>query len=285
MSDRKENGLVIEGGGMRGIYAAGVLDVFMENDIRFDGVLGVSAGAIHACSYCSGQIGRSLRYYKKYCRDPRFVGIGNFLKNGDIVGVDFCYHEIPEKLDPYDYEAFEKKNIKLYAGCSNMVSGKPEYLQVRDARRDIDIIRASSSLPIVSRPVELKGMRLMDGGCTDSIPAKAMHSKLGYRKITVIQTRYRGYIKPSEYNPLTKIIYHDYPNFVHVLANRHIFYNREVAALERWEKEGKIFVIRPEYELKIGRMNATPEELQQVYDIGKYDAARSLGALKAWLEN
>ncbi len=283
MSDRKEKGLVIEGGGMRGIYAAGVLDVFMENDLEFDGVLGVSAGAIHACSYCSGQIGRSLRYYKKYCQDPRFVGVRNFLKNGDIVGVDFCYHEIPKKLDPYDYEAFYKRGMKLYAGCSNMESGKPEYLRVKDADRDIDVIRASSSLPFVSRPVYFDGLKLMDGGCTDSIPVRAMHKKLGYRKIVAIQTRHRGYVKSSEYNPLSKIIYHDYPEFVHALTNRHIFYNREVAQIECWENEGKVFVIRPDNELKIGRMNATPDQLQQVYDTGRADTQKRLPAMLEWL--
>ncbi len=268
---------------MRGIYAAGVLDVFMENDLEFDGVLGVSAGAIHACSYCSGQIGRSLRYYKKYCQDPRFVGVRNFLKNGDIVGVDFCYHEIPKKLDPYDYEAFYKRGMKLYAGCSNMESGKPEYLRVKDADRDIDVIRASSSLPFVSRPVYFDGLKLMDGGCTDSIPVRAMHKKLGYRKIVAIQTRHRGYVKSSEYNPLSKIIYHDYPEFVRALTNRHIFYNREVAQIERWENEGKVFVIRPDNELKIGRMNATPDQLQQVYDTGRADAQKRLPAMLEWL--
>ncbi len=283
MADRKETGLVLEGGGMRGIYTAGVLDVFMEHGITFDGVLGVSAGAVHGCSYLSGQKGRNIRYYKKYCRDWRFMSFWSLLLTGDMVGERFCYHDLPEKLEPYDFEAFAKSGTAFYIGCSNLDTGRAEYLRMTDMKGQVDLLRASASLPFVSRIVKYGGMRLMDGACTDSIPVMAMHKKLGYRKLVVVQTRHRGYVKKSEFNPWSKIIYRRYPRFIHALAHRHLAYNREVELIEKLEKERKIFVIRPEEELKIRRMKATPKELQAVYDIGQHDARGRLGDMLAWL--
>ena len=169
----KKTGLVLEGGGMRGIYTAGVLDVFMENGITFDGVIGVSAGAIHGCSFVSGQKGRSIRYYMKYCRNWQFMSFRSLLLTGNIAGEKFCYHTLPEKLDPYDYEAFKKSPTKFYVGCSNVETGKAEYLPITDMKEQIDRMRASASLPLVSKIVKTAGLKLLDGGCTDSIPVKA----------------------------------------------------------------------------------------------------------------
>lgn len=165
----KKTGLVLEGGGMRGIYTAGVLDVFMENGITFDGVIGVSAGAIHGCSFVSGQKGRSIRYYMKYCRNWQFMSFRSLLLTGNIAGEKFCYHTLPEKLDPYDYEAFKKSPTKFYVGCSNVETGKAEYLPITDMKEQIDRMRASASLPLVSKIVKTAGLKLLDGGCTDSI--------------------------------------------------------------------------------------------------------------------
>lgn len=175
----KKTGLVLEGGGMRGIYTAGVLDVFMENGITFDGVIGVSAGAIHGCSFVSGQKGRSIRYYMKYCRNWQFMSFRSLLLTGNIAGEKFCYHTLPEKLDPYDYEAFKKSPTKFYVGCSNVETGKAEYLPITDMKEQIDRMRASASLPLVSKIVKTAGLKLLDGGCTDSIPVKAF-AKMGY---------------------------------------------------------------------------------------------------------
>ena len=141
-----KTGLVIEGGGVRGIYAAGVLDAFMEHNICFDGLIGVSAGAVHGCSFLSGQKGRSLRYYKKYCNDPRFMSFKSWIKTGDIVGAEFCYHELPDKLDLYDHDAFLSNQTDYFVTCSNVETGKPEYLQITDMRTQIDSLRASASL-------------------------------------------------------------------------------------------------------------------------------------------
>ena len=156
----QKTGLVIEGGGVRGIYAAGVLDAFMEAELHFDGVIGVSAGAIHGCSFLSGQKGRSIRYYRKYCGDPRFMSFRSWLTTGDLVGVDFCYHELPDKLDVYDHDAFEACGTPFYAVCTNVETGKAEYIQLTDMRSQIDYLRASASLPYFSRIVEINGKNI-----------------------------------------------------------------------------------------------------------------------------
>ena len=182
MEQRGKTGLVLEGGGMRGIYTAGVLDVFLEHGITFDGVVGVSAGVIYGCSYLSGQRGRSIRYYKRYCRDWRFISFWNLLLTGDMVGRKFCYCDIPDKLDPFDYEAFKRSKTEFYATCSNLETGKAEYLRLTDMKKQADIMRASASLPLISRVVRVNGMKLLDGACTDSIPVKAFR-KMGLERM------------------------------------------------------------------------------------------------------
>lgn len=280
--ERRKIGLVLEGGGMRGIYTAGVLDVFMDHGITFDGVIGVSAGAIHGVSYVAGQKGRSIRYYKKYCRDSRMMSWKNFFKTGDVVGVDFCYHQIPEVLDPFDHEAFAKRTAEYYVGCSNIETGKPEYLKLTDMRKEIDKLRASASLPYVSKVVEIDGMKLMDGGCTDSVPVRAF-MKLGYQRNVVVMTRHKGYVKKPETPWLAGLVFRRYPAFAKALRNRHLGYNNNIRAIERLEAEGKAFVIRPSVELKIGRMDHDPENIQRVYEIGRQDALNRLEELRKWV--
>lgn len=283
MEKKRKSGLVLEGGGMRGIYTAGVLDVFMEQGITFDGVIGVSAGAIHGASFVSGQKGRNIRYYKKYCNDPRMMSWRNFLKTGDIVSESFCYHELPDRLDPYDHDAFEHSGVEFYAGCSNVETGRPEYLQITDFRTQIDRMRASASLPYVSRMVEIDGMKLLDGGCTDSVPLRAFLNK-GFQHNVVILTRHQGYVKKPENAWMANVFYRHYPEFAKALKKRHLVYNKNIQFIEHMEKEGKIFLIRPSLELSIGRIDHHPEHIQQVYDIGRSDAMHQLSDLKSWRE-
>lgn len=275
-------GLVLEGGGMRGIYTAGVLDVFMENGIGFDGVMGVSAGAVHGCSLVSGQMGRSIRYYKKYCRDKRFMSWQNFFRTGDVVDEKFCYHDLPERLDPYDYEAFNASDTAFYVTCTNVETGKPEYLRITDMKKQIDLMRASASLPYASRIVEAGGKKLLDGGCSDSIPVRAFQ-RLGYGRNVVVLTRPEGYVKKPERRGLARIFYRRYPAFVKALESRPETYNRTVREIGEMERAGEVFVIRPSEALKIGRMSHDREEIVEAYKLGRRDAKKALGALKLWL--
>lgn len=279
-----KTGLVLEGGGTRGIFTAGVLDVFLEKDIWFDGVIGVSAGAIHGCSYLSRQKGRSIRYYKKYCKDPRFMGWRSWLKTGDLVGVDFCYHELPEQLDKYDYDTFNRGNVPFYTVCTNVETGKPEYFRITDMKEQIDRMRASASLPYCSRPVEIDGKKYLDGGCTDSIPVKAFQ-KMGYQKNVVVLTRPEEYRKKPEMQKLPQLVYRKYPAFSQALLNRHMEYNRTVEELNKLEKQGRIFVIRPECTLEIGRMENNPEKMQQIYELGRVEAEKKAEQLKEWMKD
>ena len=279
----QKTGLVLEGGGMRGIYTAGVLDLFMDQGVDFDGVIGVSAGAIHGCSFLSKQRGRNIRYYKKYCRDWRFMSLRNLLFTGDIAGEKFCYHTLPEKLDPYDYKAFNNNPAEFYVGCSNVETGKPEYLRLTDMKRQIDYLRASASLPLVSKIVNAGGKKLLDGGCTDSIPVKAF-MKLGYERNAVVLTRHKGYRKEAEGTGLTELVYRRYPAFVKAVKERPAVYNRTLDEIEALENSGQAFVIRPSRPLAIGRMEKDPKKLQRVYELGYQDAARCLLDLFSWIQ-
>lgn len=278
----EKSGLVVEGGGMRGIYAAGVLDVLMEQGITFDGVIGVSAGAIHGCTMVAGQRGRSIRYYKKYCDDDRFMSIRSWMKTGEIVGRDFCYRELPEVLDPFDYDAFAQSDTRFYATCSNLETGQAEYLEITDMHKQIDIIRASASLPYVSHIVEVDGMKLLDGGCTDSIPVKAFQD-MGYTKTVVVLTRDETYLKQSENLFLARLLYRKYPKFIEALKRRHLVYNQTRMELKRMEQEGKVFVIRPSVVLEIGRMCHDAERVQKIYDIGHQDMDTLMNDFKSWM--
>lgn len=279
----EKSGLVIEGGGMRGIYAAGVLDVMMEQGFTFDGVIGVSAGAIHGCTMVAGQVGRSIRYYKKYCNDKRFMSFRSWITTGELVGRDFCYRELPEVLDPFDYDAYAKSKTRFYATCSNLETGKAEYLEVKDLRQQMDLIRASASLPYVSHIVTVDGKKLLDGGCTDSIPVKAFR-EMGYTRTVVILTRDKTYRKkPARVFP-AKMIYRRYPKFIRALESRHQVYNQTRQELARMEQEGTVFVIRPSEVLEIGRMCHDPEKIQEVYETGRRDMEVSVSSLRKWLQ-
>lgn len=277
-----KTGLVLEGGGVRGIYVAGVLDVFLEQGICFDGVIGNSAGAIHGCSYLSNQKGRSIRYYTKYCGDYRFMSLRSWLTTGDLVGVDFCYHELPEKLDVYDNEAFKRCGIPFYAVCTNIETGKPEYMRIFDMFEQIDYLRASASLPYFSRVVEIEGKKYLDGGCSDSVPVQAFRN-MGYDRNVVVLTQPSDYRKKPEFSALAKIVYAKYPALAEALCNRHVAYNQTADVIRQLEETGDVFVIRPERALEIGRMEKDPQNVQRVYNIGREDAMRHMNRLQQWL--
>jgi predicted patatin/cPLA2 family phospholipase len=206
----------------------------------------------------------------------------SWLKTGDIVGADFCYRELPDKLDIYDHEAFGRCQTPFYVTCSNVETGKPEYLQITDMKEQIDCLRASASLPYFSRLVEIDGKKYLDGGCTDSIPVEAFR-KMGYQRNVVVLTREAAYRKKEELRFMPKLCYRKYPAFAQALLNRHMSYNETVDKIVELEKAGEIFVIRPEESLNIGRMEKDPENVQRVYDCGRKDAEKYMDSLIRWL--
>ncbi len=273
---------VLEGGAKRGIYTAGVLDVFLEKGITADAVIGVSAGAIHGCSYVSKQSGRSIRYNLKYNHDYRFMSYRSWLKTGNIVDTEFSYHELPDKLDVFDHDTFESSETKFYVTCTNLETGQAEYIYCPSLRgKNIDYIRASASMPFVSQIVEIDGKKYLDGGISDSIPF-AMAKKMGYDKIVVIETRPKGYRKkafPMMF--LAKLVYRQYPKFVEAIQNRHKMYNEELEQIER----SKAFLLRPSKLVQISKIEHDEEVIEEMYNLGRFDATQRLKALREYLES
>ncbi|MGX8833435.1 patatin-like phospholipase family protein [Amedibacillus sp. YH-ame6] len=278
-------GLVLEGGGMRGIYTAGVLDFFLDHNIYTDGVIGVSAGACHACSYASKQRGRAFRTNTDYIKDKRYMSMRSLITTGDLFGAKFVYDDIPNKLDIYDYETFNKGEIKLYAVCSNIETGKAEYIQCINMVHDVIYVRASASLPLLSKVVEVDGKKLLDGGACDSIPIKRFQ-EMGYDKNIVVLTQCKEYRKGK--NNLLHIIrkvYRKYPKFIAKLEKRHVEYNRTLNELSLMEKEGSVFIIRPSAPVEISRLEKNVDKLQALYDQGYQDAQEQYETLKRFIES
>lgn len=277
--------LILEGGAKRGIYTAGVLDTLLRNEITTNAVFGVSAGAIHGCSYVAGQKERSIRYNLKYGNDPRFMSIKNWVKTGNVVDTKFCYHELPDILDPFDHESFEKAKCQFFVVCSNIETGKPEYILCPTLRgKNIDYLRASASLPFLSQVVEIGGKKLLDGGICDSIPLKAAMDK-GFERNIVVLTRPQGYRKKYAHNKLlAKVVYRKYPLFAKAIAERYKMYNAELDFVEAQEKLGNILVLRPSETIKIGKMEQNLDIVKQMYDLGYKDALNNLERIREFLQ-
>ena len=274
-------GLVLEGGAMRGLYTAGVLDAFLESGIHVDGVIGVSAGTVHGVSYLSGQHGRSIRYYEKYRKDKRFMGLYPLLTTGDIVDKQFCYPDIPWELDPFDDDAFTASGIPFYVTCTNVETGKAEYIRCDSMSKgdSMEYLRAGASMPLVSHIVEVGGKKLLDGGVADSIPLGAFR-RMGYLKNIVVLTRAAGYRKkPASMLPF-KMMYREYPEFVNAMAHRHEVYNAELAAVEQGVADGDVFVLRPSVDLEVSRTEHSVKKLRQLYELGRADTLSRLEELR-----
>ncbi|WP_028235289.1 patatin-like phospholipase family protein [Pseudobutyrivibrio sp. MD2005] len=281
-------GLVMEGGAMRGMFTCGVIDVLMENNIDFDVAVGVSAGATFGCNIKSKQIGRGLRYNKKYCNDKRYASVKSLVKTGDIYNVPFCYGTLPYELDKWDIDTFYSNPMDFYCVATDLSTGGPVYHKCDsyDATPDgIDInwIRASASMPVVSKPVDIDGNLYLDGGMSDSIPIRFME-KQNCDRILVIETQPEDYVKkPFSLLWLIKLVLRKFPRMVDTMENRHIMYNSQKAYVKKQEEAGEIFVIRPTSSLNIGAIEKNPNELQRVYDLGRNAAIANLPALKKYL--
>ena len=285
MSDTK-TGLILEGGAMRGMFTAGVLDVFMENDIVFDGMIGVSAGAVFGCNFKSRQIGRVIRYNKKYGRDKRYCSLRSLIKTGDLYDADFCYNILPNRLDIFDVETFKNNPMPLYVVASDCETGKPVYKELKNGdKADLTWMRASASMPLVSRVVEIDGYKLLDGGMTDSIPIRYFES-IGYRRNVVILTQPADYKKsPDKMTRFVQAALRKYPALAAAMKNRHTIYNEETSCVFEKAARGEALVICPDRPLKIHRTERNPAELQRVYDEGRTSAEKKLTAVKEFLHS
>lgn len=275
-------GLVLEGGAMRGLFTTGVTDVLMEEGITFPAMVGVSAGATFGCNYPSGQPGRALRYNLAFCQDPRYGTVESLLRTGDLYDVQLCYRDIPLELDPFDFEAFHASGMAFWVVCTDAATGMPVYqLCDGDDEETLDWIRASASLPLVSRPVGIGGRELLDGGIADPIPLRFFEGQ-GYRKNVVVLTQPRSYEKTPT-NPLMVVALRGLPAVARAMRVRHRSYNDTRTYLFSREKEGAAFVICPDGDLELSRTEHDPELLQAAYDHGRAVAERRLAALKAFL--
>lgn len=276
-------GLVLEGGGMRGLYTAGILDAMLDKNFQVNGIIGVSAGALFGVSYVSKQHGRSLRYNQKYASDPRYMSFKSLITTGNFVNKDFAYYELPLKLDIFDEESFSKSKTDFYATVTNVETGKPEYLKIINATIQIEELRASSSLPFCSKIVKINDKLYLDGGISDAIPVNKC-LEMGYDKVIVITTRPLNYRKTKSNQLLPKIFYHRYPNFVKAINTRYQRYNDTLDQLQELEKQNKIFVIRPSKLIKINRLEKNPDKMQEIYNLGLQDFQDNYQALQKYLK-
>lgn len=276
-------GLVLEGGGMRGVYTAGVLESFLEHEISFPYVIGVSAGAANAASYLSKQKGRNRTVNIDYVTDPRYISWRNFLKNRQFFGMDFIFDEIPNKLVPYDYDAFYQNNAEFVIGTTDCHSGNPVYYSKQDYGQDLTtVLKASSSLPFIAKEIPFRDKVLLDGGISDPIPIKKAQ-KDGFQKNIVVLTRNQGYQKkPSRFQFLVKGKYPEYTGLQAALHRRYQKYNNTLLYLEEEEKKGNVLIIRPTEPVDVGRMERKPEKLHKLYESGYQDGLRSIQSILSW---
>lgn len=277
-------GLILEGGGMRGVYTAGVLDFLLDQNLSFASVYGVSAGACHACSFLSGQRRRAFDVAVDYLEDKRYAGVYSFLTTGSWFGWEMTFDIIPNQLNAYDYDAQAKNPSKFFAVVTNCETGKPEYIHITDLRKELPVICASSSLPFLAPIVTLGGKPYLDGGLTDAIPYQKSVDD-GHKKNLVILTRDRDYRKkPSKLYQLAKAKYKKYPALIQCLKNRHLMYNQRLDAVAAAEKRGDAFVIRPQAPVTIGRLEKDRKKLETLYYDGYRDAEMRYLALRAFLD-
>lgn len=285
MSSKKKVGLVLEGGSMRGMYTAGVLDTFMDEDIPIDGIIGVSAGALFGPNYFSKQRGRVIRYNKRYCKDYRYMSFPSFFLTGNLVNKKFAFYDVTLKYDLFDNEAFIKNNTGYYATVTNVETGKAEYLEMKDVIQDMEILRATSAIPFFSQIVELNGKKYLDGGVGDSIPVLKCQ-EMGYEKIIVVLTRPLDYRKKPLDSKIMKVIeckYKKYPKFIEAMKNRYQDYNDTVEKIIDLENKKEIFVIRPSLPIQVHTVERDAEKLQEIYELGIKDCKEVIHHLKQFL--
>ncbi len=275
-------GLVLEGGALRGLYTAGVLDCFLKNNIQVDGIYASSAGAMFGINYISKQQGRVLRFVKKLSSDKRYMGFKSYLTTGNIINKDYSYYKLPMYEDPFDELTFQKNYIPFYASLTNVETGQAEYKEILNTQKDVEYLRASSSMPFLSKIVKIKSKKYLDGGLADSIPLKICQ-KNNYDKIIVILTREEDHIERKNNQLLTKIVYHKYPNLVKIINNRYKEYNSLITEINKLAADKQIFLIRPSKHIEMKSLERNNDKLQSMYDLGLNDANKLLNDLKKYI--
>ena len=279
-----KKGLIMEGGAMRGMFTAGVIDVMMEHGIDFDGAIGVSAGAAFGVNYKSRQIGRAIRYNERFCNDKRYCSLWNLVRDGNLYSKDFCYGEVPLVHDPFDFEAYEANPMEFHIVCTDIVTGKPHYHEFKGRDdHEFDWIRASASMPLVSEIVEIDGQKLLDGGIADAIPLQYFES-IGYTHNVVILTQHAEYDKKERVAmPFIRRLYRKYPALVQAMEVRHLMYNAQRNYVNQQEAAGKALVIRPAEPLPVKRLTKDPAVLRATYNIGRATAEKRLDEICNYL--
>ena len=278
-------GLVLEGGGTRGSYTAGVLDVFLEKGIEFPSIYGISAGAFNAVSYISKQPKRNLEIFYKYIGDERYLSVANLRKTGSLFGFGFIFGELSRQLVPLDYEAFQKSPVIFRVGATNVVTGKVVYFDKEDITFPMDVLRASASLPMISPIVDYKGYHLLDGGVACPIPIERSIFDGNDKNVLVLPRNisYRKRARPEFPRAVLKSVYRDYPKLVDAMMNRSDVYNSQLDLIARLEKEGKAVVVRPSRPLAVGRYEKNREKLLEIYKLGRKDALKKLAEIRSFL--
>ncbi len=273
---------VLEGGAMRGLYSAGVLDTLMQNNISADTIYGVSAGALFGMNFKSKQIGRAIRYNLKYAHNKDYMGLYSLFTTGNIMNRDFCFNKLVNELDPLDFETFKKTPINFFAVVTNVEKGCAEYFKIEDAKKDLEKLRASGSMPFVSKLVEIEGEKYLDGAVSDPIPFQKALAE-GYEKIIVVLTRPENYAKRKEHLPYG-LFYRKYPKFIECAKKQFEKYNATLDLIKQYENEGKIIVLRPSKNLNIARVEKNLEKLKNIHTLGVSDCTLHLDKIKKYLE-
>ena len=276
-------GLVLEGGAMRGMFTAGVLDVFMENNIKVTDIVGVSAGTLFGINYVSKQPKRALRYNLRYINDNRYMSIKSLMRTGNLINKDFTYYKLPFQLDVFDNKTFKQSDINFFATVTNIETGEAEFIKIEDAFKQMETLRATSALPFISEIIEINGKKYLDGGIANSIPVDFFENQ-NFDKIIVILTRPIDYRKKKSTGVQFKVAYSKYPKLIEKLENRYKDYNDTVERILELEKQGKVLVIRPDEEITIKRLEKDTDKLQHVYDLGIRNGKESIERVKKYLE-
>lgn len=281
----KKAGLTLEGGAMRGLYIAGVIDIFMENNINFTDVVGVSAGAAFGCNYKSKQIGRAIEYSKEFSNDPRYVGLKSWITTGDLYNAKFVFETVPTEYYPFDLETYRNNEINFSAVITNIENGETVYKSLPNLdSEDLTWLRASTSMPLAARIVEIDGNKYLDGGMSDPIPYKHLFNS-GIEKNVIVLTQVKGYQKQPSNSFIFKIGLPKFPHVAKLMQNRHVKYNQSLAEIQTLEKQGKVFVIRPSTDLGISRTEKDPNKLEAMYQLGRADALAQLDNLNQYLQD